>query len=114
MLQNLGLDTSERHVYLLNNLGKSLTMINRLDKAIEVLQNARDMAEKLADSNDPNVCKAKVYTSLVFAHDKAQNYSDAVNSARKALEFSQIEKCVKKYEYQKLREISLMKKLIVK
>ena len=114
MRENLGLDASERHVYLLNNLGKSLTMINHLDKAIEVLQNAHNIAEKLADSDDPNECKAKVYTSLAIAHDKAQNYSDAVNSARKALEFSQIEKCVKKYEYQKLREISLMKKLIVK
>jgi hypothetical protein len=62
------------------------------------------MAEKLADSDDPNETKAKVYTSLAIAHDKAQNYSYAVNYARKALEFSQIEKCIKKYEYQKLQE----------
>jgi tetratricopeptide (TPR) repeat protein len=110
MRENLGLDASERHVRLLNNLGKSLMMINRLNKAIEVLKNARDMAEKLADSDDPNETKAKVYTSLVFAHDKAQNYSDASTYARKALEFSQIEKCIKKYEYQKLREMSLMNK----
>ncbi|CAB3989383.1 E3 ubiquitin- ligase DZIP3 [Paramuricea clavata] len=105
MRENLGLDASERHVYLLNNLGKSLTMINRLDKAIEVLQNARDMAEKLADSDDPNECKAKVYTSLAFAHDKAQNYSDAVNYAKKAMKFQQIRKLNRKYEYTKLQEI---------
>jgi tetratricopeptide (TPR) repeat protein len=110
MRENLGLDASERHVRLLNNLGKSLMMINRLNKAIEVLQNARDMAEKLADSDDPNETKAKVYTSLVFAHEKERNYSDASTYARKALEFSQIEKCIKKYEYKKLREMSLMNK----
>ena len=110
MRENLGLDASERHVYLLNNLGKSLTMINHLDKAIEVLQNAHNIAEKLADSDDPNESKAKVYTSLVFAHEKERNYSDASTYARKALEFSQIEKCIKKYEYKKLREMSLMNK----
>jgi tetratricopeptide (TPR) repeat protein len=110
MRENLGLDASERHVRLLNNLGKSLTMINRPNKAIEVLQNARDMAEKLADSDDPNETKAKVYTSLVFAYEKARNYSDASTYARKALEFSQIEKCIKKYEYQKLQKISAMNK----
>jgi tetratricopeptide (TPR) repeat protein len=104
MRENLGLDASKRHVRLLNNLGKSLTMINRANQAIEVLQNARDMAEKLADSDDPNETKAKVYTSLVFAHEKKRNYSDAATYARKALEFSQIEKCIKKYEYQKLQE----------
>jgi tetratricopeptide (TPR) repeat protein len=110
MRENLGLDASERHVYLLNNLGKSLTKSNRANQAIEVLQNARDMAEKLADSDDPNETKAKVYTLLVFAHEKERNYSDAVNYARKALEFSQIEKCIKKYEYQKLQKILLMNK----
>jgi tetratricopeptide (TPR) repeat protein len=104
MRENLSLDASERHVYLLNNLGICLTKSNRANQAIEVLQNARDMAEKLADSDDPNETKAKVYTSLAIAHDKAQNYSYAVNYARKALEFSQIEKCIKKYEYQKLQE----------
>jgi tetratricopeptide (TPR) repeat protein len=110
MRENLGLDASERHVRLLNNLGKSLMMINRANQAIEVLQNARDMAEKLADSDDPNETKAKVYTSLVFAHEKERNYSDASTYARKALEFSQIEKCIKKYEYKKLQEMSLMNK----
>ena len=110
MRENLSLDASERHVYLLNNLGRCLTKSNRPNQAIEVLKNARDMAEKLADSDDPNETKAKVYTSLVFAHEKERNYSDAANYARKALEFSQIEKCIKKYEYQKLQEISLMNK----
>jgi tetratricopeptide (TPR) repeat protein len=105
MRENLGLDASERHVQLLNNLGKSLAMINRLDKAIEVLQNARDMAEKLADSDDPNKCKAKVYTSLAFAHDKARNYSDAVNYANKAMKFKEIQKIIRKNEYTKLQDI---------
>jgi tetratricopeptide (TPR) repeat protein len=105
MRENLGLDASERHVQLLNNLGKNLAMINRLDKAIEVLQNARDMAEKLADSDDPNKCKAKVYTSLAFAHDKARNYSDAVNYANKAMKFKEIQKIIRKNEYTKLQDI---------
>jgi hypothetical protein len=68
MRENLGLDASERHVYLLNNLGICLTKSNRANEAIEILESARDMAEKLSESDEPNVCKTKVYTSLARLH----------------------------------------------
>ena len=72
MRENLELGTSERHIYLLNNLGICLTKDKRANEAIEVLENARDMAEKPAESDEPNVCKTKVYTSLAI--DLSGNY----------------------------------------
>ena len=104
MRENLELDTSERHVYLLNNLGICLTKDKRANEAIEVLENARDMAEKLAESDEPNVCKTKVYTSLAIAYESVENYSDAVNYAQKALKFVEIGK-IKKGTEKKLRQI---------
>ena len=102
MRENLGLDASERHVFLLNNLGQCLTIEKRANEAIEVLESARDMAEKLAESDEPNVCKTKVYTSLAIAYDSVENYSDAVNYAQKALKF---EKAIHGIQQSKLRKI---------
>ena len=85
MRENLGLDASERHVLLLNNLGICLSKTNRPNEAIEVLERARDTAEKLAESHEPNKCKAKVYTSLAIAYDFAeQKCSEAVHYAKKS------------------------------
>ncbi len=98
MRENLGLDASERHVFLLNNLGQCLTKDKRANEAIEVLESARDMAEKLAESDEPNVCKTKVYKSLAIAYDSVENYSDAVNYAQKALKFVEIGKIVKRVD----------------
>ena len=67
--EKMGLDASERHVLLLNNLGMCLSKTDRADDAIEVLEKARDTAEKLAESDEPNRCKAKVYASLAIAYD---------------------------------------------
>ena len=103
--ENLGLDASERHVLLLNNLGKCLSETDRANKAIENLEIARDMAEKLAESNEPTVRKTKVYTSLAIAYDLVQKYSDAVRYAKKAMEFDHIEKIIRKYEYNNLQKI---------
>ena len=107
MRENLGLDASERHVLLLNNLGKCLTVTSRAKEAIEVLESARDTAEKLAESDEPNVCKTKVYTSLAIAYNLVKKYSKAVYYANKALKFGhvQIKKIVKNYEVDKLQEI---------
>ena len=103
--KNLGLDGSERHVLLLNNLGKCLSETNRANEAIENLEIARDMAEKLAESNEPTARKTKVYTSLAIAYDLVQKYSDAVCYAKKAMEFDHIEKIIRKYEYNNLQKI---------
>ncbi len=104
MRENLELDASEKHVLLLNNLGICLTRDRRANKAIEILESARDMAEKLAESDEPNVCKKKVYTSLAIAYDSVENYSDAVHYAQKALKFVEIDKIMTGIE-KKLRQI---------
>ena len=102
--ENLGLDASERHVLLLNNLGKCLSETNRANKAIENLEIARDMAEKLAESNEPTVRKTKVYTSLAIAYNLVKMKSEAVYYAKKAMEFDRI-KAIKAYEENILHKI---------
>ena len=69
-----------------------------------MLESARDTAEKLAESDEPTLCKTKVYTSLAIAYNLVQEKSDAVRYAKKAMEFDRIEK-IRKYEYAKLEEI---------
>ena len=105
MRENLGLDASERHVLVLNNLGKCLRETYRVDEAIEVLESARDTAEKLAERDEPTFCKTKVYTSLAIAYNLVQEKSDAVRYAKKSMEFDRIEKIIRKYEYAKLEKI---------
>ena len=105
MRETLGLDASERHVLVLNNLGKCLRETYRVDEAIEVLESARDKAQKLAESDEPTFCKIKVYTSLAIAYNLVQKKSDAVRYAKKAMEFDRIEKIIRKYEYAKLEKI---------
>ena len=103
--ENLGLDANERHVLLLNNLGKCLSETNRVNEATEVLEIARDTAEKLAESDEPTVCKTKVYTSLAIAYNLVKMKSEAVYYAKKAMEFDRIEKIIKPYEYKHLQKI---------
>jgi tetratricopeptide (TPR) repeat protein len=102
MRENLGLNASERHVFLLNNLGICLTKSKRVNQAIEILESARDMGEKLAESDEPNVCKTKVYTSLAIAYDSEGKHSDAVNYAHKALTF------VKAINKEKLNKLQII------
>ena len=126
--ENLGLDASARHILLLNNLGKCLRETDHVDEAIEVLESARETAEKLAESDEATVCKTKVYTSLAIAYNLVQKKSHAVRYAKKALEFDRIKKSsentsarnwrkfyklnlvankkiIRNYEYEKLQEI---------
>ena len=115
MWENLGLDASERYVLLLNNLGRCLNKTSRAKEAIGVLERARDTAEKLAESDEPTVCKTKVYASLAVAYDlvskseKSYKYSEeAVRYAKKAKEFGdfgQIEKIVKRDAYERIFRI---------
>ena len=106
MRENLNLDGSERHVSLLNNLGKCLVKNKRVDEGIEVLEKARDMAEKLSESDGLNECKAKVYTSLAIAHHSLRRSSeDAVKYAKKAKEFDGLKDVAKKYEYNRVQKI---------
>ena len=90
-------------VYLL--LAECLKQSRRVNKAIEVLEKARDNAEKLAVNDEPTVSKAKVYTSLAMAYHTLQNYSEAVGYAKKAWEFDQLERTIRRYEYEELQKI---------
>ena len=102
MRENLGLDASEGYVFLLNNLGACLAESKRAHEAIEVLEKARDMAEKLGESNERTVCKTKVYATLAIAYDLVENDSEAVSYANKALKF---EEAMNKETLNKLRKI---------
>ena len=103
MRENLALNANERHVRLLNNLGQCLTKNKQETEAIEILETARDMAEKLAKSDEPTACKAKVHTSLAIVYDSIKKNSDAVKYANKALEF---EKAISQNVPEKLRKIA--------
>ena len=107
MRKNLGLDANKRHVFLLNNLGKCLTKCKRANEAIELLDSARDTAEKLAENDKPTDYKAKIYTSLAIAHNSLKKSSkNAVKYAKKAQEFGGLQDVITKYEYKNLQEIS--------
>ena len=82
-----------------------MTKSSRAKKATEVLESARDMAEKLAGSDEPNKCKAKVYTTLAIAYQSQRYSENAVNYAKKALEFGGLDEVIKKKEKEKLQEI---------
>ena len=106
MRENLGLDASKSHVFLLKNLGNCLTKCKRPNEAIELLESARDMAEKLAENDEPTDYKAKIYTSLAFAYNSLKDSEYAVKYAKKALEFDGLQDVIKKYECKNLQEIS--------
>ena len=103
MRENLGLNANERHVFLLNNLGQCLTRNKKVTEAIVILESARDMAEKRAENDERNVCKARVYASLAIAYDSMENNIDAVNYAMKALQF---EEAIFQKVLEKLRKIA--------
>ena len=76
--QNLGLDATEKYVLLLKNLGVCLTESDRASEAIQILKRAREIAEKLAESNEPNECTLKVYTSLANCLQQSDRADEAV------------------------------------
>ena len=104
MRENLGLDASERYVFLLNNLAGCLTKNGRINEAIEVLEKARDTAEKLAQGDKLPVCQTRVYGSLAIAYDSLRKNSDAVTYARKALKFEQAIIKTNRYKLKKILE----------
>jgi tetratricopeptide (TPR) repeat protein len=103
MRDDLDLNASKTHILLLSNLGRCLTKNGQATKAIEILEGARDMAQKLSESDVSNVCKTKVYASLAIAYDSAGKNTDAVHYAKKALELE--EAIYDKNTLKKLRKI---------
>ena len=79
MRENLGLDASEKYAFILKNLGGCLierTMFNRetrAKEAIEVLEKACDIVEKLPKSAKmENVLLPSAYASLAVAYNLTQ------------------------------------------
>ena len=85
MRENLKLDASERHLNLLRNFGQCLQINDRINDAIEILESARDMAEKFTGSNETNDCKTKIHAPLAIAYDSKGKISDAKKYAQEAL-----------------------------
>ena len=110
MRENVGLDTSEKYAFILKNLGGCLiekTVFNRetrAKEAIEVLEKACDIGEKLPKSAKlENVLLPRAYASLAIAYDLAQKNLEAVDYANKAMKMT--ESIIPKYHYNKLLKI---------
>ena len=104
MRENLGLETTERYVFLLNNLGTCLTITGKINEALENLERARYIAEKLLDPESPKAkhCTAKVYASLAIAYDLKGENSEAVKYANKAMKIKDV---LHNNEVEKIQEI---------
>ena len=60
--KKLKLDSNEPFVYLLKNYGSCLSFLHHFDESVEILNEARDIADKLAQKHSP--CRASVYCAL--------------------------------------------------
>ena len=108
MRETLKLDTSEAYVYLLNNIAKCLMFTSGHDEATEILEKARDLAEKLAGDDDLTSCKGKVYASL------AENYWNSGRNTEKAKEFANKARTVNdknKDKFLNKNEIAMLEKI---
>ena len=107
MREKLDLDASEKYAFILKNLGGCLTESKRANEAIEVLEKACDIVEKLPESAKlQNVWLKRAHTSLAIAYDLVQKKSEAVYYANKAMEItSDQEKIISKYLCNKLKNI---------
>ena len=107
MRENLGLDASEKYAFILKNLGGCLIESERADEAIEVLEKACDIVEKLPESAKlQNVWLIRAYASLAIAYDRVHKNSEAVDYANKAMELTGgQQRIIPKFMYNKLLKI---------
>ena len=70
--EKLGLDASEKYAFTKKNLGGCLTESDRANEAIEVLEKACDIVEKLPESPKLNVLLPRTYALLAIAYDLVQ------------------------------------------
>jgi tetratricopeptide (TPR) repeat protein len=87
--KKLKLDSNEPFVFLLKNYGACLSYLRRFDESLEKLNEARDIADKLAEKHTP--CRAKVYYQLaqLFWYWKS-NCEEATEYAEKAMEMREL------------------------
>ena len=107
MREKLELDASEKYVFILKNLGGCLLECKRGGKAIEVLEEAFGIAEKLPKSAKlENVWWIRAYTSLAIAYNLVQKNDKAVCYAKKVMELTgKKEKIISYHQKKKLLEI---------
>ena len=90
LCKKLLIDSSEFMVYLLKNCGWCLSYLGRFDESVQQLNKARDIAEKLAERNEPTSCKANVYQNLAKLFNYWKPYcQEATFYARKAIEMQE-------------------------
>ena len=99
--EKLKFDFNEKFVVLLKNFGACLTFHHRYYKSVEVLQEARDVAEKLVERNTP--CRAQVYCEL------ARTYSylkpDCQEAARYSEEAMRMKELLHRQDRERLKNI---------
>ncbi|CAB4027307.1 E3 ubiquitin- ligase DZIP3 [Paramuricea clavata] len=64
--KKLKLDSNEPFVYLLKSYGLCLSFLRYFDESVAILNEARDIADKLAQKHSP--CRANVYCALAIAY----------------------------------------------
>lgn len=104
MREALNLNTSEEYVLLLNNTGKCLLYLKRYNDAIKVLEEARDIGEKLVEQQR-TAWKAKLYTSLALTYYELKNVAKAKDFAKKALGMNEHMNYILNREVKKLQNI---------
>ena len=83
--KQLELDSNEQFVFLLKNYGACLSFVGCFEESVKQLEEARDIADKLAEKHTP--CRAKVYYQLakVYCHWKP-DCQEAAGYARTGME----------------------------
>ena len=90
MYKKLRLDSSESMAILLKNYGRCLFFLRRHEESVQQLNEARDIADKLAEQNKPTICRANVYSTLAqILRCWKPDCQEAMPYARKAIEMQE-------------------------
>ncbi|XP_028397096.1 uncharacterized protein LOC114520945 [Dendronephthya gigantea] len=83
--KTMKLDSNEAFVFLLKNCGVCLAYLCRFDESVKRLEEARDIADKLAEKNTR--CRALVYYQLAITYSDGEiDSQEAVKYAKMAME----------------------------
>ena len=104
--KKLQLNSNEPSVFLLKNCGSCLFYLGRYEESEEKLQEARKIADLLADKKTAEHCRAKVYCVL------ARNYSKWKPDCQEAAKYAEV--ALKMSGFFKEGEIKCFKKIIVR
>jgi hypothetical protein len=86
--KKLQLDSNEAFVYLLKNYGLCLSFLHHFDESVEILNEACDIADKLAQKHSP--CRANLYCALARAYSEwKSDCKEAAKYANAAIEMGE-------------------------